>query len=43
MGGRQAGAGGHFLHKPALTLTFGAIHGGHFCSGGKADFLTYAQ
>ena len=36
----QDGAGGHSRHKPALTLTLGAIQGGHFSLGGRVDFLT---
>ena len=30
LGGGHAGQGAHFLHNPALTLTLGAIHAGHF-------------
>ena len=42
-GAGQGGAGGHSLHNPALTLTLGAIQGGHFSLGGNVDFLTYAE
>ena len=34
-GAGQGGAGGHSRHNPALTLTFGDIHGGHFSLGGN--------
>ena len=42
LGGGQAGQGGHFLQRPALTFTLGLIQGGHFWAGGKVLFLTYS-
>ena len=39
-GGQLFLGSGHFLHIPALTLTFGHTQDGHFCTGGIVDFNT---